>query len=353
MNFKVSYCKWNMNWKFGLSRHWMRPAKRRSAPATRLARMHPFAALSGGAGGWLAACAPGGLCRGRFTQPAPAPGPVLLCRRYGNDWTAVRVSVPEYTPACCAAGMASSRLALRLLVPVPEPACADARVAAVVPRPGAPGATVAPSVTPVPRAVSVGVHPSWLPEMVKPVAVVLPAKSDSWPVTDQPGVVLRVSDTVIAFPFRLPVPVVLAASTVRVTAFVFAVKVNTPVAPTVKVTGMGNGPLDPTTVNDALPVEPLKPVLVGVNTADTGTTVPAVAGAVVVVVATPVALTATGVPMLVPPAENCTDPAGMVVPEAGVTVAVRVTVAPGAGVVDERASAVLVPTTTGPVALVV
>src|SRR5262252_4940078 len=67
---------------------------------------------------------PGGLCRGRFTQPAPAPGPVLLCRRYGNDWTAVRVSVPEYTPACCPAGMASSRLALRLLVPVPEPACA-------------------------------------------------------------------------------------------------------------------------------------------------------------------------------------------------------------------------------------
>jgi hypothetical protein len=195
-------------------------------------------------------------------------------------------------------------------------------------------------------AVDVGVHPSWLPEM-DAVPGTGTVKLDSWPVTDQPGKVFLVSVTVIAFPFRLPVPVVLALSTVRVTAFVFAVKVNAPVAPTVKVTGMGNGPLLPTTVNDVVPVEALKAVaLVGVNAADTETAVPAVAGAVVVVLATPVALTVTGVPMLVPPDENCTDPAGTVVPVAAVTVAVRVTVAPGAGVVGEATTDVVV--ATGP-----
>jgi hypothetical protein len=147
----------------------------------------------------------------------------------------------------------------------------------------------------------------------------------------------------------------LVASTVSGTAVVVAVKVNAPVAATLKVTGMGNGPLLPTTVKLALPVEVLKAVaLVGVNTADTVTAVPAVAGAAKgMEVATPVASTVTGVPMLVAglPCVNCTVPAGTVVPLAAVTVAFAVRLAPGAGVLVEKETAVLV--LTGPAGAVV
>src|SRR5579863_6328518 len=117
------------------------------------------------------------------------------------------VRVAAYGPAKAVAGMSSVRFAPRPLVPTPPPGTADARTAAVVPRPGAAGVTVPPSTAPVARAVSVGTHPSWLPEMVcpasEPVPVPVPVKLDDWPDTDQPGKVFRVSDTVIVF--RAPV----------------------------------------------------------------------------------------------------------------------------------------------------
>jgi hypothetical protein len=76
-------------------------------------------------------------------------------------------------------------------------------------------------------------------------------------------------------------------------------------------------------------------VLVGVKTADRFR-VPALAN-VVVVVACPLALTATGDPMLVPPSSNCTAPA-----VAGVSVAVRVTVWPVAAGLGDAVSVVVV-----------
>src|SRR5215469_11987342 len=129
--------------------------------------------------------------------------------------------------------MASVRFAPSAVVPKPLPACADASTAAVEPRPGLPGVTVPPSVTPVPREVSVGTHPSWLPEMVDPAAVPLPVKSASWPDTDQPGKVFRVSDTVIAG----SAPVAFDPDSVRCTVPGVTVKVKVPDVGTVKVTG--------------------------------------------------------------------------------------------------------------------
>src|SRR5579859_3778288 len=129
--------------------------------------------------------------------------------------------------------MAKVRLAPSTLLPNPLPACACARTAAVVPRPGLPGATVPPSVAPVPSEVSVGAHPSWLPEMVPPAAVPLPAKSLVWPETDQPGNVFRVSETVTA----LSAPVAFVPDTVRVTVPDATEKVNAPDAGTVTASG--------------------------------------------------------------------------------------------------------------------
>src|SRR5271166_54066 len=96
--------------------------------------------------------------------------------------------LPTYVPTTVVAGMCSTRLALRIFVPCPQPAPADANVAAAPPRPGAAGATVPPSIAPsCSDPTTVGVHPSWLPEMDRPAAVPDPVKSDSWPDTDQPG----------------------------------------------------------------------------------------------------------------------------------------------------------------------
>src|SRR5215471_3466552 len=106
-----------------------------------------------------------------------------------------------YGPAACPVGIARVRLAPRVVVPtpLPTPACTEASTAAVVPRPGLAGGTVAPSVTPwvSGEVLVVGVHPSWLPEMVAPAAVPDPVQLESCPDTDQPGKVLRVSDTTI------------------------------------------------------------------------------------------------------------------------------------------------------------
>src|SRR5262245_19305911 len=139
-----------MNLKFGLSRRecGRRNAEARAGDAARAGRT-PFAPQAGGAGSRLAARAPRGRCRGRLAEPAPAPGPPVLRRRYGRKVTAVRVSVPAYGPATVVAGIARSRLALRVLVPNPLPACACARIPAVVPRPGLAGATTGPRVAPV------------------------------------------------------------------------------------------------------------------------------------------------------------------------------------------------------------
>src|SRR5215469_2991176 len=93
--------------------------------------------------------------------------------------------------------MSSVRLAPSVLVPTPPPGAAEASTAAVDPRPGAPGVTGAPSTAPLASWVSVGTHPSWLPEMT-PGGVVFAWKSVDCPDTDQPGKVFRVSATVIA-----------------------------------------------------------------------------------------------------------------------------------------------------------
>ena len=58
---------------------------------------------------------------------------------------------------------------------------------AAVPRPGLTGVTGLPRVTAGASAVSVGVHPSWLPVKVPPAAVPVPVHAPSWPETDQPG----------------------------------------------------------------------------------------------------------------------------------------------------------------------
>src|SRR5579859_7540496 len=134
------------------------------------------------------------------------------------------VIVPAYGPAAAEAGIASVRFAPSTLVPVPLGAWACASTPAVVPRPGLAGVTVGPSVTPVPRDVSVGTHPSWSPEMVYPAEVPLPAKADSWPVTCQPGKVFRVSDTVTGF----RAPVALDPVTDRFTVPVATVSVKAP-----------------------------------------------------------------------------------------------------------------------------
>src|SRR5579871_406929 len=101
------------------------------------------------------------------------------------------VSPLVYGPAGAVAGIARLRLAPSVLVPypLPRPCGADASTAAVVPRPGPPGtgATVGPRTTAGASSVSVGVHPSWLPEKVPPTAVPLPVHAESWPETDQPG----------------------------------------------------------------------------------------------------------------------------------------------------------------------
>src|SRR5215472_9355564 len=195
--------------------------------------------------------------------------------------------------------MSRSRFALRLLVPNPLPGVADARTPAVVPRPGLAGATAVPSVA-LPAGVPVGVHPSWSPEMVPPAAVTA---------------------------FSTPVPVAGEPETARLTVPAATEKVKVPDAGTV--TEIGTVPVLGAVVVtdiDVVPVEPLKAVvLVGVNTADNVSVAAAVK--VVVVVATPLALTATGVPMLVPPASNCTVPAGWV-PSVAVVVEVRATVVP-------------------------
>src|SRR5262249_45621834 len=149
-----------------------------------------------------------------------------LC--YGLLVTAVTVSELVYGPAGVVDGMSSVRLAPNVLVPkpLPLPACTDASTAAVVPRPGLAGVTGAPSVTPVARVLLVGVHPSWLPEMVPPAAVPVPVQSESCPETDQPGKVLRVSCTETAL--SAPVPVEPSADTVRFTVPVPTVRVNEP-----------------------------------------------------------------------------------------------------------------------------
>jgi hypothetical protein len=99
----------------------------------------------------------------------------------------VRVSTLAYGPAAAEAGMARVRSALRVLVPTPLPALAEARLAAVVPRPGAAGAMVPPRMAPGASEVAVGVQPSWLPAMVAPAAVPEPVKSTASPDTAQPG----------------------------------------------------------------------------------------------------------------------------------------------------------------------
>src|SRR5215472_11843426 len=245
--------------------------------------------------------------------------------------------------------MSRSRFALRLLVPNPLPGVADARTPAVVPRPGLAGATAVPSVA-LPAGVPVGVHPSWSPEMVPPAAVPLPVKLDSWPLTDQPGKVFLESATVTAF--STPVPVAGEPETARLTVPAATEKVKVPDAGTV--TEIGTVPVLGAVVVtdiDVVPVEPLKAVvLVGVNTADNVSVAAAVK--VVVVVATPLALTATGVPMLVPPASNCTVPAGWV-PSVAVVVEVRATVVPTWAGFGDAVSVVFVAVAcAGPVALV-
>ena len=225
-----------------------------------------------------------------------------------------------YGPAACPVGIARVRLAPRVVVPnpLPTPACTDASTAAVVPRPGLPGVTVPPSVTPWVSGVVllVGVHPSWLPEMVAPAAVPEPVQLESCPDTDQPGKVFRVSDTTIG----VVAAVALDPDTARVTVVVvFTVSENAPVDGTVTASGMtpefGGAAF---TVSDKVPLEAEK-LPVGVNAADSAS-VPAAANDVVVLAVPPE--TVTGVPMAVPPTENCTEPVAL----AGETVAVRVTV---------------------------
>src|SRR5215469_5315523 len=138
--------------------------------------------------------------RGRLTRLVPPPARALLIG-YGLVETDVMFSPLVYGPAGAVDGIARVRLAPSVVVPkpLPMPACTDASTAAAVPRPGLPGATVPPSVTPwvSGEVLLVGTHPSWLPEMVPPAAVPDPVKFESCPDTDQPGKVFRVSDTTI------------------------------------------------------------------------------------------------------------------------------------------------------------
>src|SRR5262249_12723431 len=128
------------------------------------------------------------------------------------------------------------------------------------------------------------------------------------------------------------------------------VRVNVPFCGTV--TASGSLPLRApagTTVSVAVPVDEPKEGEVGGNMADSDS-VPAAVN-VVDVVATPLALTATGAPMFVPFAWNWTDPAGWEL-SAAISVAVRVAGWPAVAGVGDATSDVVVLVTVGPVALV-
>jgi hypothetical protein len=174
--------------------------------------------------------------------------------------------------------------------------------------------------------VLVGVHPSWLPDMDAPP---LPVKSAAWPDTDQPGEVFRVSDTVTWVVAAVALLPLTASVTVSVVSTV-RVKEPPPVVLAGTVTAIGIVPgggtvPDGKTVTMSVRVEALKAVWpAGVNTAFS-LFFPA-AGNIVVVVATPLELRATGEPISVPPTSNCTVPAGVAVPLTAFTVAVKVTV---------------------------
>src|SRR5215469_287739 len=265
--------------------------------------------------------------------------------------------VPVYAPGGVVDGMSSSRPAFTLFVPIPVPACASARVAAV-PRPGpvlpvfAPdGATAAPiTAPPTADPTNAGVHPSELAGMVA-AGVPGPVKTDSWPATDQPGVVFRVSEivTVFSVPVAVSSGVVAGDAGVSVTDPVATVTLRAPVDGTVTLTVTGLVPpasVDPTDSAN-VPVEPLKLAgVVGVNTA-ARFTLPAVPNVVVVVAATDTLPVLTGAAALmlvqvvgVGQFSNWTVPAGNKVPD--VTFAVKVTVPLSAAGFGDAVSVVVV-----------
>jgi hypothetical protein len=170
---------------------------------------------------------------------------------------------------------------------------------------------------------------------------------DSCPETDQPGKVFRVSEMVTFGSVPVPVEPVTVSDAV---AGVATETVSAPVAATVTliVTGLFVAVRTLEEFRVVVPVEPENVWLVGVNIAVSVIAEVNGDGAVKVVVATPLAFTATGVPMLVPAFWNCTEPA-----VAGVSVAVSVTVAPAAAGFGDATRVVVVAVCAGGVALVV
>jgi len=170
---------------------------------------------------------------------------------------------------------------------------------------------------------------------------------DSCPETDQPGKVFRVSWMVTFGSVPVPVEPLTVSDAV---AGVATVTVSAPDAATVTliVTGLFVAVRTLEEFRVVVPVEPENDWLVGVNMADSVTAEVNGDGAVNVVVATPLAFTATGVPMLVPAFWNCTEPA-----VAGVSVAVSVTVAPAAAGFGDATRVVVVAVCAGGLALVV
>src|SRR5512146_1040354 len=243
--------------------------------------------------------------------------------------------------------MFSVRFALSTEVPTPWPAAADARTAAVVPRPGVAGLTVPARAASV-SWVSVGTHPSWSPEMSPCGLEVVFRKWAACPLTDQPGKVFRVSETVIGKSW--PVAEVPAPFTVRLTVPAPTVRVKTPDVGTVTASGSKKPPAGMTDTGIAEEVDPdtCTPAA-GANAAVTET-VPDVEN-VVVVVAMPPAPTVTGDPMADPPVENVTVPFGVEL-SLMVTVAVRVTVWPVWAGFGDTCSVVVLLGCDGAVALV-